>query len=203
MAFQLDSSRVDYYRYLFKLRDSAVTNMFGAGAYLERKFSLEQYEADEIMMDWMENYNDIWKALNEIPTEEKLPRLERTDATLESSSSNSESDDEDRQDMLRDLYDAIKTLNNRKVRSILSKKNIKENKITLSEITDALQALYDHALEISSAQVTTKNAKAFGNLLTYLLDKNFIRDDTFTKIEMKKMIAVYPRVSPMLSMKNL
>ena len=42
--------------YLNNLRESGVTNMFGAGVYLEREFHLTKNEARAVLMDWMENF---------------------------------------------------------------------------------------------------------------------------------------------------
>lgn len=39
--------------YLNDLRDSAETNMFGAGAYLERDLDMNRTEAREALMWWM------------------------------------------------------------------------------------------------------------------------------------------------------
>ena len=46
-----------YYEFLDDLRDSGVTNMFGATPYLEREFDLTQKEAKGILVDWMETFS--------------------------------------------------------------------------------------------------------------------------------------------------
>jgi len=46
-----------YWIYLENLRRSGVTNMFGAGPYLERAFGVGRSEARRILADWMRNYN--------------------------------------------------------------------------------------------------------------------------------------------------
>lgn len=52
-----------YYTYLDRLRDSAVTNMFGASAYLEQQFSeLTQKEAQQILVDWMKTFGQRQEA---------------------------------------------------------------------------------------------------------------------------------------------
>lgn len=43
--------------YLEILRRSGVTNMFGAGPYLEDEFGISKTEARKILIDWMKNYN--------------------------------------------------------------------------------------------------------------------------------------------------
>ena len=42
--------------YLDKLRESGVTNMFGATPYLQNEFGLEKKEARRILLYWMETF---------------------------------------------------------------------------------------------------------------------------------------------------
>ena len=44
------------YTYLEGLRQSGVTNMFGASPYLEREFGLNKNEAKKVLVDWMKSY---------------------------------------------------------------------------------------------------------------------------------------------------
>ena len=46
-----------YHDYLNALRDSGVTNMFGAGAYLQRDFGISRQKAMDILIEWMKSYN--------------------------------------------------------------------------------------------------------------------------------------------------
>ena len=46
-----------YWIYLEELRQSGVTNMFGAAPYLMNEFNLDKQEAVKILKDWMRNYN--------------------------------------------------------------------------------------------------------------------------------------------------
>lgn len=46
----------EYFAYLELLRDSGVTNMFGAGPYLEAAFGLSKKEARGVLSSWMESY---------------------------------------------------------------------------------------------------------------------------------------------------
>ena len=43
------------FTYLEELRESGVTNMFGAGEYLEREFSLNNKEAKDVLISWMKS----------------------------------------------------------------------------------------------------------------------------------------------------
>lgn len=44
----------DYISYLDELRDSGVTNMYGAVPFLQRKFMLDKEEAKRLLREWME-----------------------------------------------------------------------------------------------------------------------------------------------------
>lgn len=45
-------------QYLNRLRDSGVTNMFGAAPYVEQEFGLDRVEARRILTLWMNNFNE-------------------------------------------------------------------------------------------------------------------------------------------------
>jgi hypothetical protein len=47
-----------YFDYLDALRESGVTNMFGAGPYLQDEFGLSKIEARKILMAWMNSFNE-------------------------------------------------------------------------------------------------------------------------------------------------
>ena len=49
----------EYYVYLEELRESGVTNMFGATPYLREEFDLGRREAMKILSSWMENYDEL------------------------------------------------------------------------------------------------------------------------------------------------
>jgi hypothetical protein len=42
--------------YLMDLRDSGITNMFGAGPYLQDRFDLTREEARDALINWMESF---------------------------------------------------------------------------------------------------------------------------------------------------
>ena len=46
-----------YYQYLEELRQSGVTNMFGAAPYLQEEFGFDKRKAEEILLSWMLNYD--------------------------------------------------------------------------------------------------------------------------------------------------
>lgn len=48
----------EYFEYLDELRDSGVTNMFGAGPYLQRDCGLRKKESYEVLKMWMDTFSD-------------------------------------------------------------------------------------------------------------------------------------------------
>ena len=46
-------SKLEIHYYLTNLRNSGVTNMYGAGPYLERMFGLTRQEARAAVLRWM------------------------------------------------------------------------------------------------------------------------------------------------------
>lgn len=47
----------EYYEYLDQLRESGITNMFGAAPYLREEFpDLDRQMAKEIVLDWMHTF---------------------------------------------------------------------------------------------------------------------------------------------------
>lgn len=55
-----DTKTVEYGQehkdYLDDLRESGVTNMFGAGSYLQDEFGITKYDANRILMAWMKSF---------------------------------------------------------------------------------------------------------------------------------------------------
>ena len=46
----------EYFSYLDELRESGVTNMFGASPYLQEEFGLSRYEARDVLSAWMKQF---------------------------------------------------------------------------------------------------------------------------------------------------
>lgn len=46
----------EHYDYLIELRDSGITNMWGAGEYLEQRFDLSRHEARDILLEWIASF---------------------------------------------------------------------------------------------------------------------------------------------------
>ena len=48
--------KIEMFEYLDTLRESGVTNMFGAGQYLQQAFDIDKREAKNILLEWMNTY---------------------------------------------------------------------------------------------------------------------------------------------------
>lgn len=48
----------EHYDYLIELRDSGVTNMWGATPYLEQRFDLTEEEASKILLEWIKSFKN-------------------------------------------------------------------------------------------------------------------------------------------------
>jgi len=48
----------EYFEYLDVLRETGVTNMFGAAPYLENAFDLSRKEAREVLAEWMNSFKE-------------------------------------------------------------------------------------------------------------------------------------------------
>tara|TARA_Y100000310_G_C20165338_1_gene571093 strand:+ start:141 stop:326 length:186 start_codon:yes stop_codon:yes gene_type:complete len=59
MDDRIDQKYIDF---LNALRESGITNMFGAGDYLMDTFDLQKAEARKILSNWMKNFQAYQKA---------------------------------------------------------------------------------------------------------------------------------------------
>ncbi len=47
----------EYFEYLDDLRESGVTNMYGAGAYISNEYGVDHREAEKIVLAWMHTFS--------------------------------------------------------------------------------------------------------------------------------------------------
>ena len=47
-------NKAEIFEYLEELRQSGITNMYGAGAFLEQDFELEPPRASELLLEWFD-----------------------------------------------------------------------------------------------------------------------------------------------------
>ena len=52
------ATQEEMFLYLDGLRESGVTNMFGASPYLQRAFGLERKHASEVLGEWMRTFSE-------------------------------------------------------------------------------------------------------------------------------------------------
>tara|TARA_R100000544_G_scaffold33116_1_gene19541 strand:+ start:601 stop:792 length:192 start_codon:yes stop_codon:yes gene_type:complete len=55
----------EHFIFLNMLRESGVTNMFGAAPYLEEHCNLEGANSRKVLINWMENFEEIQKEMVE------------------------------------------------------------------------------------------------------------------------------------------
>jgi hypothetical protein len=48
----------EYFNFLVDIRDSGVTNMWGAGPYLEDEFNLTKQEAKDVLLAWIKSFEE-------------------------------------------------------------------------------------------------------------------------------------------------
>ena len=48
----------EHKNYLNNLRDSGVVNMFGAGEFLVATFGLNKRDANKLLLEWMESFEE-------------------------------------------------------------------------------------------------------------------------------------------------
>ena len=53
-----DTTEEKVFEYLVDLRDTGVTNMFGAGQFLQSKFGFNKKEAKEWLGKWMDSFKE-------------------------------------------------------------------------------------------------------------------------------------------------
>lgn len=53
---ELSESEQEVFEYLNKLRESGVTNMLGAGMYLQVEFAIDKKEANTLLAKWMKQF---------------------------------------------------------------------------------------------------------------------------------------------------
>jgi len=52
----IDKEKV--FKYLDTLRETGVTNMWGAGSWVENAFAVDRMEASELLQEWMKTFEE-------------------------------------------------------------------------------------------------------------------------------------------------
>jgi hypothetical protein len=50
-----------YFIFLDNVRETGKINMFGAAPYLQKAFQLNKYDAKDILLEWMDTFNERHK----------------------------------------------------------------------------------------------------------------------------------------------
>ena len=66
----------DMHTFLNDLRDSGVTNMFGAAPYLQKEFGIDQKSAREVLANWMQSFSENLKYKDRKLSYEEEDRLD-------------------------------------------------------------------------------------------------------------------------------
>ena len=53
-----DYTEEDVFVYLDDVRESGVTNMYGASPYIIKEFAVTRYEANRLLAKWMETFSE-------------------------------------------------------------------------------------------------------------------------------------------------
>ena len=59
MITENEDEYMKYFDWLEGLRQSGITNMFGASPYLEAEFGLSETDAVKILVYWMNHYSEL------------------------------------------------------------------------------------------------------------------------------------------------
>lgn len=59
MKYQINKEHIGYYKTLEAIRRSGVCNMWGAATYLADMENISEEKAEEVLLEWINNYNEI------------------------------------------------------------------------------------------------------------------------------------------------
>ncbi|QOR55567.1 MAG: hypothetical protein UMS36scaffold28_57 [Phage 59_13] len=54
----MDELRQEMFEYLDELREQGITNMYGAGPYLQKEFLLDRQTARAVLQEWMLTFEE-------------------------------------------------------------------------------------------------------------------------------------------------
>lgn len=59
MKYQINKEHIGYYKTLEGIRRSGICNMWGAAPYLAEMEDISEEKAEEALLEWINNYNEI------------------------------------------------------------------------------------------------------------------------------------------------
>ena len=64
-TYEVKKENIKYYKTLERIRRSGVCNMWGASPVLAKIANISEEEADAILLEWINNYNEIKNLIKE------------------------------------------------------------------------------------------------------------------------------------------
>lgn len=65
MANKINKEHINYYKTLEEIRRSGICNMWGAAPHLAEIEGISKEEAEEALLEWITNYNEIKKLMED------------------------------------------------------------------------------------------------------------------------------------------
>lgn len=65
MEYKINKEHIGYYRTLEGIRRSGICNMWGASPYLANMENISEEKAEEVLLEWIFNYDKIKKLIEE------------------------------------------------------------------------------------------------------------------------------------------
>lgn len=65
MKYQIKKEHIGYYKTLEEIRRSGICNMWGAAPYLAEIENISEEKAEEVLLEWITNYNEIQKLMED------------------------------------------------------------------------------------------------------------------------------------------
>ena len=59
MKYQINKEHIGHYKTLEEIRRSSICNMWGAAPYLAEMEDISEEKAEEVLLEWINNYNEI------------------------------------------------------------------------------------------------------------------------------------------------
>lgn len=63
--YQINKEHINYYKTLEAIRRLGVCNMWGAAPYLADMGNIPKEKAEEVLLEWITNYNEIRKLMED------------------------------------------------------------------------------------------------------------------------------------------
>ena len=65
MEYKINKEHIGYYRTLEGIRRSGICNMWGASPYLADMEHISEEKAEEVLLEWISNYDKIKELIKE------------------------------------------------------------------------------------------------------------------------------------------